>query len=99
MDKVSISSCSILCLLLIDSTHRLRRKTIHPLLNLKYLSEYITFFDNYSNLCADALKENVDGPMFDFKPYIKQYSLNIFLGENCGVCVRLIKNILFILKL
>jgi len=87
-----------ICLLLIDSTHRLRRKIIHPLLNLKYLSEYITVFDNYSNLCADALKENVNGPMFDLKPYIAQYSMNIFLGENYGVCVRLI-NILFRLDL
>jgi len=76
-----------------------RRKIISLLLNLKYLSEYITFFDNYSNLCADVLKENVDGPMFDLKPYIAQYSFNIFLGENYGVCVRFIKNILFILDL
>jgi len=89
----------MLCLLLIDSTHRLRRKIIYRLLNLKYLSEYITFFDNYSNLCADALKENVDGSMFDLKPYIAQYSFNIFLGKNCGMCMRLIKNILFILDL
>ncbi|XP_018347833.1 PREDICTED: cytochrome P450 4C1-like [Trachymyrmex septentrionalis] len=65
------------------ASHKLRRKIIHPLMNIKYLSEYITYFD--SNLCMDILEKNVDGPMFDLKPYIEQYAFNIFLVTTVGI--------------
>ncbi|XP_012061597.1 PREDICTED: LOW QUALITY PROTEIN: cytochrome P450 4C1-like [Atta cephalotes] len=64
-------------------SHKLRRKIIHPLMNIKYISEYITFFD--SNFCTDILEKNVDGPMFDLKPYIAQYVFNIFLVTTVGI--------------
>ncbi|XP_011699665.1 PREDICTED: cytochrome P450 4d2-like [Wasmannia auropunctata] len=67
------------------ATHKLRRKIIHPLLNLKYLSKYATFFDNFSNLCADAIEKNVDGQMFDLKPHIMQYTFDIFLASVVGI--------------
>ncbi|XP_011068876.1 PREDICTED: cytochrome P450 4c3-like [Acromyrmex echinatior] len=66
------------------ASHKLRRKIIHSLMNIKYLSEYITFFDNCSNLCMDILEKNVDGPMFDLGPYIAQYVFNIFLVTTVG---------------
>lgn len=67
---------------MIGTTHRLRRKILQPFLNLKNLSEYTTFFDTYSNLSADTLEKNVNGPIFNLKPYIARYVFNIFLGEN-----------------
>ncbi|KAG5326375.1 CP4C1 protein, partial [Acromyrmex heyeri] len=66
------------------ASHKLRRKIIHSLMNIKYLSEYITYFDSCSNLCTDILEENVDGPMFDLGPYIAQYVFNIFLVTTVG---------------
>ncbi|XP_011707251.1 PREDICTED: cytochrome P450 4C1-like [Wasmannia auropunctata] len=67
------------------TTHRVRRKILQPLLNLKNLSEYVTFFDSYSNYCADTLEKHVDGPIFDLKPYIARYSFNIFLVTTVGI--------------
>ncbi|KAL6265544.1 hypothetical protein P5V15_002339 [Pogonomyrmex californicus] len=67
------------------ATHRIRRKMIQPLLNIKFLSEYITCFDNYSNQCADILEKVVDSPMFDLKPLLKQYAANIFLETMMGI--------------
>ncbi|KAL0134473.1 hypothetical protein PUN28_001337 [Cardiocondyla obscurior] len=67
------------------AAHKLRRKIINPLLNLKHLSEYVIFFDIYSNLCADTLEKNVDSSIFDLKPYIARYSCNIFLVTAMGI--------------
>ncbi|XP_011634953.1 LOW QUALITY PROTEIN: cytochrome P450 4c3-like [Pogonomyrmex barbatus] len=67
------------------ATHRIRRKMIQPLLNIKFLSEYVTCFDNYSNQCADILEKVVDSPTFDLKPHIKQYAANIFLETMMGI--------------
>ncbi|XP_071563046.1 cytochrome P450 4C1-like isoform X2 [Temnothorax nylanderi] len=67
------------------AAHRLRRKIIEPLLNLKYLSKYVTFFDTYSNLCASTIEKNVDGPMFELKPYMVQYAFDTFLVTMMGI--------------
>ncbi|XP_071641753.1 cytochrome P450 4c3-like isoform X1 [Temnothorax longispinosus] len=64
---------------------KLRRKIIEPLLNLKYLFEYVTFFDTYSNLCASTIEKNVDGPMFELKPYMVQYVFDTFLVTMMGI--------------
>ncbi|XP_025993040.2 cytochrome P450 4C1 isoform X2 [Solenopsis invicta] len=65
--------------------HRLRRKIIQPLMNVKYLYEYVTFFDIYSNCCVDALEKHVDGPTFDLKQYMEQYAVNIYLETIVGI--------------
>lgn len=65
--------------------HKLRRKIIQPLLNVKHSYECVTFFDIYSNYCADNLEKYVDGPMFDLKLYIARYSFNIFLETILGI--------------
>ncbi|XP_071563009.1 cytochrome P450 4C1-like isoform X2 [Temnothorax nylanderi] len=67
------------------AAHRLRRKIIQPLLNLKHLSEYVTFFDTYSNLCVSSIEKNVDGPMFELKPYMVRYTFDIFLVTMMGI--------------
>lgn len=85
--------------ILVGTAHKLRRKMLQPLLNLKTLSEYVTIFDTYSNLSADTLEKNVDGPIFDLKPYIAQYAFNLFVGENrkclCTFKEHLIYNRIF----
>lgn len=63
---------------------------IHPLFNYKYLAEYVTFFDNYSNCCADVLEKESNGHIFDIKPYMARYVIDTFLGNN----QRLLKDIL-----
>ncbi|TGZ58331.1 Cytochrome P450 4C1, partial [Temnothorax longispinosus] len=67
------------------AAHRLRRKIIQPLLTLNHLSEYVTFFDTYSNLCASTIEKNVDGPMFELKPYMVQYAFDTFLVTMMGI--------------
>lgn len=65
------------------ASHKIRRKLIQPTLNTKYLNEYVTLFDNYSNCCASYIKKEINGHTFDVKPYIARYAVDIYLGENC----------------
>ncbi|XP_012222230.2 cytochrome P450 4C1-like [Linepithema humile] len=67
------------------TTHRLRRKIIQPFLNIKYLTDYVTFFDNYSHNCADLLEKEIGGHIFDIKPYMAQYAADIFLASIAGI--------------
>jgi len=69
-------------LISVGAVHRLRRKVIQPFLNIKYLSDYVTFFDNYSHHCADLLEKEIGGYIFDIVPYVAQYAADIFLGKN-----------------
>lgn len=86
-------------MILVGTIHKLRRKILQPCLNLKTLSEYVTIFDTYSNLSAETLEKNVNGSIFDLKPYMAQYAFNLFLGENrkclCTSKERLIYNRIF----
>jgi hypothetical protein len=66
----------------VGAAHRLRRKIIQPFFNIKYLYDYVTFFDNYSHYCANLLEKEIGGHIFDIKPYIAQYTADIFLGKN-----------------
>ncbi|XP_020285535.1 cytochrome P450 4C1-like isoform X2 [Pseudomyrmex gracilis] len=62
------------------ASHKIRRKLIQPTLNTKYLNEYVTLFDNYSNCCASYIKKEINGHTFDVKPYIARYAVDIYLA-------------------
>ncbi|XP_067215787.1 cytochrome P450 4C1-like isoform X1 [Linepithema humile] len=67
------------------ATHRLRRKIIQSSLNAKSVSDYVKFFDNYSNYCGDYLEKEVGGHTFDMKPYIGRYVTDIYLASIGGI--------------
>jgi len=72
-------------LIFTGAIHKLRRKAIEILFNNKFLSNYIIYFDNYSNLYADCIEREMFNDYVDVKRYIKRYTLDAFLGNNRSI--------------